>query len=136
VERYQFNLADDPDLGVRAAWTGQEAIANHYLMLNAELRWRVLTTPLGFISAFSLEPFAFLDMALSGKTLLDPSLPDGIAAKQSWDRQLSATGLGLRILLGLPVFTDFTFGFGCSPFGGGAADSWRWKFVFSASAGF
>jgi hypothetical protein len=136
IQRYQFNLGGDPDLGVRADWSEREATVNHYLMLNSELRWRVLNTPLGFISAFSLEPFIFLDLAVAGQGLLDPTLDGGLAASQSWERKLSATGLGLRILLGLPVFTDFTVGVGCAPFSGGVVETWRWKFVFSVSAGF
>jgi hypothetical protein len=117
AERMQFDLGADPDLGVRAAWPAETTTVNHYFMLNGELRWRLATFPLGFIAATSIEPFLFFDLAAAGA------------------EPLYATGGGLRILLGVPVFTDFTFGGGCAPPREPGGD-WRWKFVFSVTPGF
>lgn len=133
VDRFQFDMVENPDHGIRAAWSSDEYTFNHYLMLNNELRWRAATFPLLFISSFSIEPFLFLDAALAGTRPVDWGDASGLVAASAWDRELFATGVGVRLLLGAPVFTNFSFGVGCSP---SSNADWRWKFVFSTSAGF
>jgi hypothetical protein len=135
VERMKFDLGADPDRGVRADWPAETMAVNHYLMFNGELRWRLVTFPLGFIAASSIEPFLFVDLAAAGGRPIDFAAPGGLTSASAWEGSLYATGGGLRILLGVPVYTDFTFGAGCAPPQVPGGD-WRWKFVFSVTPGF
>jgi hypothetical protein len=125
ADRLRFDLGADPDQGVRAAWPDDALQTNQYLLLNSELRWRPVTFPLGFIAAASVEPFLFFDLGAAGS----------IAAASAWAAPLYAAGGGIRFLLGVPVFTDFTFGAGCAPPENAGGD-WKWKFVFSVTPGF
>lgn len=106
-DRFAIDLKDTDDRSVRGDYPDDYLLWDHALLSNSELRLRVAQFKWGIISEFDIDPFLFFDQAWGGRHNTD---------RDSWfDRSATAYGLGLRLLLGNPVDTDFSFSLGLTP---------------------